>query len=986
MRSVAFVFSVVLAAVCGLLQVNAADEYKKPSAPQAFKRANAVLSGKIIEVLPGKQRLRNITNYCCNPFYNDSLLQSARIKIEKLYRRSDAFGISEADTLLIYPQAECRSDFKPGEDWLFYLRYDEETYSWVIGDCYRSQPISEAIDDLMFFEKLPEALEKTRISGRVRQIISPATETTKAVYKPLAGMEIVASITNYKTSPVTTRKILTKTDANGFYEFYDLPNEYVGVDLTEEFKYYNTETFGLSDYFYKPGDLRTVEQNFYLSTGDSIIKGKILDENGKPAESVKVQLIPVGNHTALPNALAEVSTSSDGSKNGEMLENIDIRFTSRLTEKTISGRVFFNNGKPAESGKVIFDAILNSKHIYNSDFNLNFPFPGNSDVADGKFSIDALESISGKLQAELLFRRDVLENCLKRKLDLPPKEKFVLVNSKPVYLTVKENINDLDLKFLIPPCKPATEEESDKYWAGRSRLTSRDAYTRYGKKISEEILNALPENIRETSENSTESSGDFDDENAPQIALARSHLAFVGTVEKIFPETDLDPELIPYRASRVSLYQAVRVKIDKLFKPADIYGIEPGDRVLVNGKFEKDRKMLFLFDDTNRHFFPVENAKSYLRSFESPPKPNLRRISGYLRLQKNISDRKNLYFSGSFFYQPLGNTTVVLMPKDNSPQNQKAFTEKRFLKAVTDENGFYEFDNLPPADYWVFASTPEYHYRHGYETFGKVSADEKRLGCLVDLNAQPEADVNFDVQYRGEIGGRVSDEKGNPVGQAMLKLFDGNTGKSLDDFDEVITNGNGDFHFSGLPDGKYLIAVTTAPRINFKAAFVPTFHPDVTEKEKAVPVEIIRGGKKDGINIAVSRRLPEKTVSGTVELPNANLIKNNLFVTFDGIWEFIPFRQAETVYFSRSNTKPFETKVGDGKFSASIPAGAAGKIQAYALIPAEKAAACLKNQFLPGADKNGFVKIYSVPAEIKIDRNIRNIKLRFLVSPACFGK
>ena len=91
-------------------------------------------------------------------------------------------------------------------------------------------------------------------------------------------------------------------------------------------------------------------------------------------------------------------------------------------------------------------------------------------------------------------------------------------------------------------------------------------------------------------------------------------------------------------------------------------------------------------------------------------------------------------------------------------------------------------------------------------------------------------------------------------------------------------------------------------------------------------------------------------------------------------------------FFSDLKTKPFEAKVENGEFRVSIPEGAAGKMQAYALIGTEKAAECLPNQALPKVDEKGFVRIYSKTVDLTIDRNRENLKLSFIAPASCFEK
>ncbi len=277
MRKCVFFLSLVLVVLGGTtVRVNSQPD-KKTSPRQAFEKSSAVFSGKINALAPGKQRLRNITaNY--GSVFDDGELQTARVKIEKMFRRAESYGLTEGETLLIYPPPQCRINFQTNENWLFYARYDAETYSWVVSDCFRTQLLTDAADDLKFFENLPGAFQRSRVSGRVVQMIVPPTKTEKGVYKPVAGVEMVAKIENYSVSPPTKHEFFAKTDANGVYEIYDLPDgiPLIGLKNQDYSKPVRGEDFG-EPYDYARKEKTSRGMNIYFSLGFAIVKGKVTD-------------------------------------------------------------------------------------------------------------------------------------------------------------------------------------------------------------------------------------------------------------------------------------------------------------------------------------------------------------------------------------------------------------------------------------------------------------------------------------------------------------------------------------------------------------------------------------------------------------------------------------------------------------------------------------------------------------------------------------
>jgi protocatechuate 3,4-dioxygenase beta subunit len=1050
MLKIISISSLFLFIVCGTILAKSDIDYRQTSPRQAFERATAVFSGKITEVFPAKQRLRNIKG-CCGSISNDNGLQTADVIISKIYKRADAFGLFEGGSLTIYPNDRCKGSFKPGETWLFYVRYDDETFSWVINDCYRSQPIEEAIDDLEFIKALPGSLERARVSGRVLQIVSFATENEKAVYRPIVNAEIEVSVTNYGKTPPEKNTLSTRTDKRGFYEIYDLPDGFPSIDLKQRFenRYVYSEWFGDVETYY-PNVKTSRGENFFVSPGFSFVKGKVLDETGTPAANIKVELLPVGEN-ARKFYPKQAATLTDGSysfqisptenagrylvsvnreayrdprkpyaptffpgtteernarvieiKNNQTLENIDVNVGRKLTGKTISGRAVFNNGQAVPTGKVTFDGTMNFVVFYWSEFSVPFSFLNSTDISRGNFSVGAVEGSGGKLQAELLFRRDKLEACLKRKLTLPADEKFVLVNSKPIQITANKNISDVSLKFLIPPCTPATETENDEYWA--SKFTSGlGGFTRYGKKIEQYYFETL--NARKEETSSSEETSEYDSyaEYAPQRILGKSAMVLTGTVVKSFAAEKGSEKITDRFPGWTSPEKVVQIKIDKLFKPADIYGIETGDLISVEGgsdhNFKIGEKRLFALELLERtdsdvwrlfeSFYPnpVGLMQGYIKSFESPATATSTRISGYVRREKY----KNVGANRFAIDEPLAGIKILLMHPDSSPFNVVNNEIKKYITVVTDVNGYYEFDNLPSGKYWVLPSAPQYYYRNGDVVFGRIGDDPNRLGSLIDLSSQKEVGVDFDLRYRGEIGGRVTDENGNPIAQAMVRLLDPITLKTSQNIADpqrftAITEGSGEYVFRQIPPGKYLLAVLNdPPRINVKTGFFTTFYPNTVETENAVPIEIAGGEKKTNVNITVSKRLPEKSISGLIEFPG-DAIQNDVFLTFDGLWEFVPLGDKRRTYFSELKTKPFEFKVENARFQSSIPESSVGKLQAYTFIKKEKLTGCLKDQLLPAADENGFIKIYSTASEILATPNRQTLKLKFVVPSSCFEK
>ena len=197
-----------------------AQNWNPNSTPtRAYKSSQAVFSAQIVRAASVKQLSANAK--AKHSFSDDSGNIIPTVKVRTMYKRADAYAVGEGDELTIYPKDGCQNVYAVGENWLFYAAYDEYNFVWTIGDCYRTKPTSAAADDLKFFGNLPDSPNKSRVSGVISRLISPATKTRKAVRQPLANVEISIVVTDYQKTPEERKTFIVKTDENGVYEMYD---------------------------------------------------------------------------------------------------------------------------------------------------------------------------------------------------------------------------------------------------------------------------------------------------------------------------------------------------------------------------------------------------------------------------------------------------------------------------------------------------------------------------------------------------------------------------------------------------------------------------------------------------------------------------------------------------------------------------------------------------------------------------------------------
>jgi len=135
-----------------------------------------------------------------------------------------------------------------------------------------------------------------------------------------------------------------------------------------------------------------------------------------------------------------------------------------------------------------------------------------------------------------------------------------------------------------------------------------------------------------------------------------------------------------------------------------------------------------------------------------------------------------------------------------------------------DENGSYSILRLPSGNYKVFAGG----YGDSNYTVGEEPASEWYDGqydfedaSFVNVTAGSTTEnIDFTLEKGGYIGGRVYDQKGNPISYSgSVEAFDQNRDEVGGTFG--IAN-NGLYFIEGLPTGKYKLRVSYEGEENFK--------------------------------------------------------------------------------------------------------------------------------------------------------------------------
>ncbi|HEX5885462.1 MAG TPA: hypothetical protein VFY67_13055 [Pyrinomonadaceae bacterium] len=190
-----------------------------------------------------------------------------------------------------------------------------------------------------------------------------------------------------------------------------------------------------------------------------------------------------------------------------------------------------------------------------------------------------------------------------------------------------------------------------------------------------------------------------------------------------------------------------------------------------------------------------------------------------------------------------------------------------FLRATTDQDGFYRITNVAAGSYDAFFSVP-----------GFVNADPNAAWAQSVIVGEDEnvEGINFALVRGGVITGRVIDADGRPVIEQQVNLYRAEAleqqGPQQRFFSSATaeTDDRGIYRMFGLHAGRYKVSAGrsndgnsgNAPAI--RASYKQVFHPDVTDHAKATIIEVSEGSEANNVDITLGRPVQTFAVSGRV--------------------------------------------------------------------------------------------------------------------------
>ena len=198
--------------------------------------------------------------------------------------------------------------------------------------------------------------------------------------------------------------------------------------------------------------------------------------------------------------------------------------------------------------------------------------------------------------------------------------------------------------------------------------------------------------------------------------------------------------------------------------------------------------------------------------------------------------------------------------------------ETVYVVYVTDEQGHFAFEDVPPGSYHLNVS------RNGFVDAEYGQTRPGAAGAVLTLAAgQSMTDLVFKLARAGAISGHVFDEDGEPVAKASIIFYRASkrSGKEQRNDDQpVLTNDLGAYRIFDLAPGRYYVAVNyrsedwlphPSPAANQKidTGYLPSYYANTTDSARAQAISVGPGDEIGSVDFFLRPSLVV-TVSGKV--------------------------------------------------------------------------------------------------------------------------
>ncbi|MDQ7054770.1 MAG: carboxypeptidase regulatory-like domain-containing protein [candidate division KSB1 bacterium] len=190
--------------------------------------------------------------------------------------------------------------------------------------------------------------------------------------------------------------------------------------------------------------------------------------------------------------------------------------------------------------------------------------------------------------------------------------------------------------------------------------------------------------------------------------------------------------------------------------------------------------------------------------------------------------------------EPIAGATVIAFRERPTmpPVSVTASDGFRHVKTRTDSTGHYALENLPPGKYYVLAMARGY-----LPEFYQEAANLRDATPVEVTDSTTVENIDFTLSKGGSIAGTVYDaEDSTGIAGAAVTLWYREGGRFLRTFADQ----DGNYHFSGLPAGDYILFAN-------QKGYDGKFYDGVDNRSEATPVTVPESGEVTGIDFYLPR-------------------------------------------------------------------------------------------------------------------------------------
>ena len=217
-----------------------------------------------------------------------------------------------------------------------------------------------------------------------------------------------------------------------------------------------------------------------------------------------------------------------------------------------------------------------------------------------------------------------------------------------------------------------------------------------------------------------------------------------------------------------------------------------------------------------------------------------------------------------------------------SPLPPQPKVEKKDYKVTTDADGKFHLAGVDPGGYFLTAKRPGFVDERYNPGTGKGADGQVQLAAGDQLNG-----IVMRMTQQGAASGRVLDEDGDPVANAMVTALSVNysTGKrKLLPADTGQTNDRGEYRLGKLPPGHYYLSASSMHMMDFmngvapapkddapEIDYVATYYPRTVDAAIATKVDIVPAADVTALTIHLQKSKVTRVKGQAVDANGAPL-------------------------------------------------------------------------------------------------------------------